>query len=217
MFFDFVPQGEAGAGVLGGGGGELLAEGGEGAGAAGRGERVQPDGEAGGAGDDVAAGGEGFADQGVRLVVCAGVGAVQRAGQDRLGVAGGHPDGVGDQLGLEGFSRTMSGLRGESGIFAGMALAAALASSSRWRAAVTGASSLASCWLVMWTPCPGAGVRILGPAWRRGRPGRRPGPSSRVYGGFCGFLLFRVRDLAALVLGGDGVGVQGVEGEVVPV
>ncbi|HUK67158.1 MAG TPA: hypothetical protein VLW50_00115 [Streptosporangiaceae bacterium] len=70
------------------------------AGAAGRGERVQADGEGAVRGGDVAAGGEGFADQGVRFVVCAGVGAVQRAGQDGLGVIGGHPDGVGNQLGL---------------------------------------------------------------------------------------------------------------------
>src|SRR5271166_1558397 len=58
-------------------------------------------------------------------------------------------------------SRTRSGLCCDSGIFAGMALAAAWASASRWRAAVTGAPSFASCWLVMTVSWPGAGVRIL--------------------------------------------------------
>ena len=49
---------------------------------------------------DVAAGVQGFADEGVGFVAGAGVAAVQGAGQDGLGVAGGHPDGVGDELGL---------------------------------------------------------------------------------------------------------------------
>ena len=49
---------------------------------------------------DVAAGVQGFADEGVGFVARAGVAAVQGAGQDGLGVAGGHPDGVGDELGL---------------------------------------------------------------------------------------------------------------------
>jgi len=53
---------------------------------------------------DVAAGVQGFADQGVGFVVGAGVAAVQGAGQDGLGVAGGHPGGVGDQLGLVAFA-----------------------------------------------------------------------------------------------------------------
>ena len=42
VFFDFVAQGERGAGVAGLGVVELGAERGEGAGAAGRGERVEP-------------------------------------------------------------------------------------------------------------------------------------------------------------------------------
>ena len=40
-----------------------------------------------------------------------------------------------------------------------MALAAAWASASRWRAAVTGVSSFASAWLVMRGSWPGAGLR----------------------------------------------------------
>ena len=100
MVFDLVAQGERGAGVTGSGGVELGAERGEGAGAAGRSERVEPHLQDGVARDDVAAGGEGFADEGEGFVGGAGVGPVQGAGQDGLGVAGGHPDGVGDQLGL---------------------------------------------------------------------------------------------------------------------
>ena len=65
MFFDFVVQGERGAGVAGSGGAELLAERSEGAGVPGCGEGVEADVQDAVAGDDVAAGGEGFADEGV--------------------------------------------------------------------------------------------------------------------------------------------------------
>ena len=41
---DLVAQDEIGAGIAGAGGGELVAQGGEGLGAPGRGERVEPDG-----------------------------------------------------------------------------------------------------------------------------------------------------------------------------
>ena len=68
--------------------GELVAEGGEGLGPPGGGERVEPDEQLAGAGDDVAGGGEGFADQRVCLVAGAGVVAVQAAGQEGFGVAG---------------------------------------------------------------------------------------------------------------------------------
>jgi len=64
VFFDFVAQGERGAGVAGLGGVELVAERSEGAGAPGRGERVEPHVQDAVAWDDVAAGGEGFADEG---------------------------------------------------------------------------------------------------------------------------------------------------------
>jgi hypothetical protein len=132
VFFDFVAQGERGAGVAGLGVVELGAERGEGAGAAGRGERVEPHVRVRSRGD-VAAGGEGFADEGAGLVAGAGVVPVQGAGQDGLGVAGGHPDGVGDQLGL-GLQPHLPGLCWLSGIFAGTALAAACAASSLARA-----------------------------------------------------------------------------------
>ena len=52
---------------------ELFAQGGDGAGSARGGERVEPDGQGAVAGDDVAACGEGFADQGVGFVAGAGV------------------------------------------------------------------------------------------------------------------------------------------------
>jgi hypothetical protein len=97
---DFVAQGKRGAGVAGLGVVELGAERGEGAGAVGRGERVEPHLQGPVVGGDVAAGGEGFADEGAGLVAGAGVVPVQGAGQDGLGVAGGRPDGVGDQLDL---------------------------------------------------------------------------------------------------------------------
>src|SRR6266853_2077714 len=76
VFFDLVLQGEPGAGVAGFGGVELLAERGQGTGAAGRAERVEPDVQDAACGGDVAAGGEGFADEGVRFVAGAGVVAV---------------------------------------------------------------------------------------------------------------------------------------------
>src|SRR5260370_13022886 len=56
-------------------------------------------------------------------------------------------------------SLTMAGLCGESGIFAGTALAAALAASRSRRAAWTGASSRARTWLVITVLVPGAGLR----------------------------------------------------------
>ena len=68
MVFDLVAQDELGAGVAGLGRIELGAEGGDGAGSARGGERVEPDGQGFAAGDDVAAGGEGFADQGAGFV-----------------------------------------------------------------------------------------------------------------------------------------------------
>jgi hypothetical protein len=55
----------------------------------GRGERVEPDEQLAVAGADVAGGGEGFADQRVCFVAGAGVVAVQGAGQEGFGVAGG--------------------------------------------------------------------------------------------------------------------------------
>src|SRR5271156_329426 len=63
-------------------------------------------------------------------------------------------------------SLTMSGLCSLSGIFAGMALAAAFAACRSRRAAVTGASSRASI-LVMMTAWPGAGLRTaMSLSWR---------------------------------------------------
>src|SRR5487761_1547289 len=56
-------------------------------------------------------------------------------------------------------SLTMAGLCSASGIFAGIALAAALAASRSRRAASTGASSLARAWLVIMVLVPGAGLR----------------------------------------------------------
>src|SRR5258708_2309138 len=56
-------------------------------------------------------------------------------------------------------SRTMSGLGRDSGRVAGVAWAGAWGGASRWCAVVTGASSLASAWLVMRVSCPGAGLR----------------------------------------------------------
>jgi hypothetical protein len=50
---DLVAQDEAGAGIAGVGGGELLAEGGKCLGAPGRGERVEPDDQFTGTGPDV--------------------------------------------------------------------------------------------------------------------------------------------------------------------
>ena len=95
-----VAQDEVGAGIADAGGGELVAERGEGLGAPGRGERVEPDEQLAGAGADVAGDGQCLADQRVGLVAGAGVVAVQGAGQGGFGVIGGHPDGVGDLLGL---------------------------------------------------------------------------------------------------------------------
>src|SRR5216683_6832020 len=64
-------------------------------------------------------------------------------------------------------SRIMSGLCWLSGIFAGMALAAARAASSLRRAASTGASSLARAALVIIVVVPGAGLRSAASlSWR---------------------------------------------------
>ena len=58
MGFDLVAQGEIGAGIAGPGLAELVAEGGQGLGPAGRGERVEPDEQLAVTGADVAGGGE---------------------------------------------------------------------------------------------------------------------------------------------------------------
>ena len=68
MGLDVVAQDEIGAGVAGAGGGELVAEGGQGLSPPGGGERVQPDEQFAGSEVDIAGGGEGFADKGVGLV-----------------------------------------------------------------------------------------------------------------------------------------------------
>ncbi len=70
---DLVAQDEICAGVAGLGGVELVAEGGEGAAAPWRGERLEPDAQDAVAGLDVACAGEGLADGGVGLVFGAGV------------------------------------------------------------------------------------------------------------------------------------------------
>ncbi len=108
-------------------------------------------------GPNVTGYGEGLADQGVGLVVGAGVVAVQHPGEGSLGVAGGHPDGAGDLLDLgvqhDGAGRdvTEPGPRGR-------AAAAARAASALARAASTGACRSLRTWLVM-TVVPGAGAR----------------------------------------------------------
>lgn len=78
MEFDLVTQDEVGAGVAAWGLVELVAEGVECLGAPWGGERVEADEQFAVAGDDVAGGGESFADQRVCLVAGAGVVAVQR-------------------------------------------------------------------------------------------------------------------------------------------
>ena len=100
MGLDVVAQDEPGAGVAGAGLAELAAEGGQGLGAPRGAERVEADEQFAVTGDDVAGGDEGFADERISLVASAGVTAVQRPGQGGFGVAGGHPDGVGDLLDL---------------------------------------------------------------------------------------------------------------------
>ena len=77
-------QEEIGARIAGLGLVELVAEGGQCLGAARGGERVEPDEQLAVAGDDIAGGGEGFADEGVGFVAGAGVVAVQGAGQEIL-------------------------------------------------------------------------------------------------------------------------------------
>ena len=98
MVFDAVDDPQVGAGVGGLGGGELLAERGQGAAAAGRGGGVEAYVQLIVADVDVAGEGERFADQGAGFVVGARVVVVEHAGQDRFGVVGAHPDRVGDQL-----------------------------------------------------------------------------------------------------------------------
>lgn len=62
MGFDLVVQDEVGAGVAGAGGVELVAEGGQGAGAPRCGQRFEPHVQGALAGLDVAGGGEGLTD-----------------------------------------------------------------------------------------------------------------------------------------------------------
>ena len=88
MGSDLVTQDEIGAGIAGLGLVELVAEGGEGLGLPGRGERVEPDEQLAVTGDDVAGDGERFADEGVGLVVGAGLAAVRRQGEGSFGVVG---------------------------------------------------------------------------------------------------------------------------------
>src|SRR5258706_11208892 len=98
--FGFVTQDEVCSGVASLWLVEQVAEGSERVGGPWRGEGVEADEQPAVAGDDVAGGRQGFADQGVCLVACAGVVAVQGGGQGGFGVVGGHPDGVGDLLDL---------------------------------------------------------------------------------------------------------------------
>src|SRR5271165_5300560 len=197
-----------GSGVAGSGGAELFAEGGQGAGAAGCGQRVQADVQDAAADGDVAAGVQGFADQGVGFVAGAGVAAVEGAGQDGFGVAGGHPDGVGDQLGLGvesdhgGVVLAERDLRGDGlgglqvaagGVDGGVQPGQGLVGDHGGGAgggAAQGGEFLLTC---------GGGI---GEGFLRG-----------LDGGGGGFLR-RVRDQPGGVLGGGGVGVEGVEGEV---
>ena len=85
MLFDLVAQDKAGAGVAGLGLVELVAEGGEGVGSPGRGERVEADEQFAVAGLDVAGNTECFADDRAGLVAGAGVVAEQGAGQGGFG------------------------------------------------------------------------------------------------------------------------------------
>ena len=110
-------------------------------------------------------------------------------------------------------SRTMPGLCWPSGIFAGVALAAAWAASSSRGAAWTGASSRASIWLVMTVLVPGGGAAQRGEFLLAGGLGGGQVFPRGLDGGGGGFLR-GAGDLAVRVVGGGGVGVQGVEGEV---
>ena len=212
MGFDLVGQDEVGAGIAGAGGGELVAERSQGLGAAGRGERVEPDDQLAVAGDDVAGGGEGFADQRVCLVAGPGVVAVQGAGQDGLGVIGGHPDGVRDLLGLgvepdhvpgEGAERDpgRDGRRGVPGLL--QLLPGGLDRGGQGVDHLVGqVGSLA-----------GGGAAQLE---QRGVPGRFGGLGGRFGGpdaGGCG-LPGRVGHQPVRVVGGGGVAAGGVEREV---
>src|SRR5271166_5349474 len=201
-----------GSGVAGSGGGELLAEGGQGAGAAGCGQRVQADVQDSAADGDVAAGVQGFADQGVGFVAGAGVAAVQGAGQDGLGVAGGHPDGVSDELGL-GVELDHGGvvlgereLRGYrlGGCFGGVQVAAG---------GVDGGVQPGQGLVGDHGAGPGGGAAQGGEFVLTCGGGVGEGFLRGLDGGGGGFLR-RVRDRPGGVLGGGGVGVEGVEGEV---
>src|SRR6266851_5410476 len=201
-----------GSGVAGSGGAELLAEGGQGAGAAGCGQRVQADVQGGAADGDVAAGVQGFADEGVGFVAGAGVAAVQGAGQDGLGVAGGHPDGVGDELGL-GVQFHHGGVvlceryfrgDGPGGGLGGVQAAAG----GLDRGVEPGERRVGD-----HDAGPGGGAAQGGEFLLAGGSGAGEGFLRGLDGGGGGFLR-RVRDHPAGVLGGDGVGVQGVQGEV---
>ncbi len=59
MRFDLVAEDKVGAGIAGAGGGELVAQRGQGLGAPGSGQRVEPDEQDARSGMDVAGGGEG--------------------------------------------------------------------------------------------------------------------------------------------------------------
>ena len=212
MGLDLVAQGEVGAGIGASGLVELVAEGGQRLGAPGGGERVEPDEQVAGAGVDVAGGGQGLADERVCLVAGAGVVPVQGAGEYGLGVIGGHPDGVGDLLGLGvqpdhvrgeiaepdpggggrggglgGFQFVIGGLDG------GVELVELLVSQERGVAG-GGAAQLEQ-----------AGVAV-----GFGRAGGGFSPPHPRGGGF----LRRAGDQAVRVVGDRGVGVERVEGEV---
>lgn len=158
MVFDLVAQDQVGAGVAGPGLADLVAEGGEGLGSPGRGERVEADEQFAVAGDDVAGDDQGFADEGAGLVFGAGVAAVQGAGQGGLGVVCGHPDGVGDlpDLGLRprnvggDVAEPGPGRDGRRGVLGGGKFA---------YAASTGALRALAIWLVRQDTWPGAGLR----------------------------------------------------------
>ncbi len=80
MGFDFVAQDETGAGVAGLGLVELVAERGEGLGAPGGGERVEPDEQLAGAGVDVAGGGDDLVDGRQGIGCCGPVRFIRRGG-----------------------------------------------------------------------------------------------------------------------------------------
>src|SRR5208337_1027429 len=210
--FDLVAEGELGAGVSGEAGVELVAEGGDGAGAAGRGQRVEPDGEGAGAGDDVAAGAEGFADQGVRFVVCAGVAAVQCPCEGGFGVAGGHPDGVGDELGLGVQPHHVRVVLAERDLGGG-GFCFGLGGFELPACRVDGCAECAEVLVGDDRGGAGGGAAQRGELVLAGGFGGGEGAPGVLDG--CGRgLLGRVGDHPAGVVGGGGVAVEGVEGEV---